>query len=250
MTETIKTESVDSGIRLVTIDRPTRRNALNRATYTALTTAIGAAEADPDVRVLVLTGADGCFTSGNDIQDFQDMPEATSEAPSAGIVYLEALSGATKPVIAAVEGFAIGIGSTMLLHCDLAYAGRGAKFRLPFVPLGLCPEGASSYLLPKLAGAKQAAELLMLGEAFDAEIAETAGLINAVTDDGSALDTALAKARTIAALPAASITTTKMLLKRGSATAVAETLKIERRYFMERRRSPEAQAAFAAFLSR
>mgnify|MGYP002138963324 CR=1 FL=1 len=138
--------------------------------------------------------------------------------------FLGAISTATKPVVAAVEGFAVGIGTTMLLHCDLAFAGTGALFRMPFVTLGLCPEGASSYLLPLAAGSKRAAELLMLGESFGPQAALEAGLLNAVLAEGKALEAALDKAKALAALPPQSVALTKMLLKRGQAAAVAETL--------------------------
>lgn len=240
-------EDPQQGVRLVTISRPERRNALDRATYAALGDALDAAAGDEAVRVVVLTGAGGCFTSGNDLADFQD---TTSEEPSAGLTFLKALSGFPKPIIAAVEGFAVGIGTTMLLHCDLAYAGAGARFRLPFVNLGLCPEGASSYLLPRVAGTKRAAELLLLGEVFGADVAAEAGIVNAATDEGAALDTALAKAGALALLPPVSLSTTKRLLKAETREAVARTLEREAESFHALRRGPEAQAAFAAFFRR
>jgi enoyl-CoA hydratase/carnithine racemase len=233
----------------ITMNRPERKNALDRASYAGLIAAIAAAEADAPIRAILLTGAGGCFTSGNDIKDFA-MAAAAGEGPRVAIDFLEAISTAKKPVVAAVEGFAVGIGTTMLLHCDLAFAARSATFRLPFVTLGLCPEGGSSYLMPLVAGSKKAAELLLLGEAFNAEAAEAAGLVNAVTEDGTALEAALAKAKALAALPPESLALTKMLLKRGSAAAVAETIATEARHFGERLKSPEAMAAFMAFLKK
>jgi enoyl-CoA hydratase/carnithine racemase len=164
--------------------------------------------------------------------------------------FLHAISTATKPVVAAVEGFAVGIGTTVLLHCDLAYAGKGASFRMPFAALGLCPEGASSFLLPRVAGPKRAAELLMLAEAFGPETALEAGLLNGVTAEGAALAMAHDKARALAAMPPQSIALTKMLLKRSQTAAIAETIETEARHFGERLRSAEAQAAFAAFLTK
>lgn len=244
---TVRAEDPSPGVRLITLDRPRRRNALDRATYAALTAALRAAEADEAVRATVLTGTDGCFTAGNDLADFQADP---GQGPSPGLVFLHALSAAEKPVLAAVEGFAVGIGTTLLLHCDLAYAGRGATFRLPFVALGLCPEGASSLLLPRVAGMKRAAELLMLGEPFGADEALAAGLVNAVAETGAALSLALARAEALAGLPAESVRLTKRLLRRGLAAEVAETLDHEAEHFAARRRSPEAQAAFAAFLAK
>ncbi len=246
--ETLIIATPHDGVRLLTISRPARRNALDRATYGALGTALAAADADPAVRVVVLTGAAGCFTSGNDLADFQDSGETIQE--SAGLTFLKVLSTLSKPVIAAVEGFAVGIGTTLLLHCDLAYAGEGAKFRLPFVNLGLCPEGSSSYLLPWVAGSKLAAELLMLGEVFPPETALEAGILNGVTPAGGALALALTKAQAIAALPPVSIATTKRLLKAGIAATVAQTLESEAQAFHALRRGPEAQAAFAAFFAR
>jgi len=245
----VLSETVAAGVVQITMNRPERKNALDRASYAGLIAAIAAAEADASIRAILLTGAGGTFTSGNDIKDFA-MAAAAGEGPRVAIDFLEAISTARKPIVAAVEGFAVGIGTTMLLHCDLAFAARSATFRLPFVTLGLCPEGGSSYLLPLVAGSKKAAELLMLGEAFNAETAAAAGLVNAVTEDGTALEAGLAKAKALAALPPESLALTKMLLKLGSAQAVAETIATEARHFGERLKSPEAMAAFMAFLKK
>lgn len=247
MTETVLSEDVAEGVRQITMNRPDRRNALDRATYQGLIDALAAADADAGVRAIVLTGAGGCFTSGNDIKDFA-AATATGVGARIAIDFLDAISTTKKPIVAAVEGFAVGIGTTMLLHCDLSFAGKGASFRLPFVALGLCPEGGSSYLLPLIAGSKRAAELLMLGEVFSPEVAQEAGLLNAVTEAGEALPLAVEKAKALAALPPQSVALTKMLLKRGSAAATAETIATEARHFGERLLSAEAQAAFAAFL--
>lgn len=244
----LKIEDRGAGVRLLTIARPERRNALDRATYRGLGEALQAADADEGVRVVVLTGEGGVFTAGNDLSDFQDTGE--SQEDSAGLTFLHAINAFSKPLIAAVEGFAIGIGTTMLLHCDLAYAGEGTRFAVPFVRLGLCPEGASSYLLPRIAGSKRAAELLMLGEPFGPEVAAEAGIVNAVVAQGEALATALAKAQALAALSPASLAATKRLLKRGTEAQVASTLAEEAESFHALRRSPEAQAAFAAFFKR
>lgn len=233
------------GVRLLTISRPERRNALDRATYAALAEALAAAAADEGVRAVVLTGAKGCFTAGNDLADFQDTSETAG--PSPGLAFLDVVSTFAKPLLAAVEGFAVGIGTTMLLHCDLAFAGAGARFRLPFVNLGLCPEGASSYLLPRIAGTKRAAELLMLGEPFSAAEALEAGLLNAVTEDGGALARALEKAAALAALPAQSLAVTKRLLRHATTEPVARAIALEAEQFQMLRLQPAAQAAFAAF---
>lgn len=247
MTDAVLVGNPEQGVRLLTISRPARRNALDKATYESLAAALTSARDDTSIRVIVLTGAGRCFTSGNDLADFQI--SAGRGGAFAALDFLKTLLTFPKPVVAAVEGFAIGIGATLLLHCDLAYAGRGAQFRLPFVPLGLCPEGASSYLLPRLAGTKRAAELLLLGGPFTAQTATEAGVINAQTDDGEALSLALAKARALAALPPGAVAATRSLLKRSFAPNVAETLAAEAESFETLRRSPEAQAAFAAFFA-
>lgn len=249
MSESVISETVAAGVVQITMNRPDRKNALDRTSYAGLIAAIAAAEADASIRAILLTGAGGCFTSGNDIKDFA-AAAATGQGLTIAIDFLNAISTAKKPIVAAVEGFAVGIGTTMLLHCDLAFAGRTATFRLPFVTLGLSPEGGSSYLLPLVAGSKKAAELLMLGEPFGAEAAEDAGLVNAVVEEGTALEAGLAKAKALAALPPESVALTKMLLKRGSAQAVAETIGTEAHHFSERLRSAEAMAAFAAFLKK
>ncbi|MCJ2053370.1 enoyl-CoA hydratase-related protein [Methylobacterium sp. J-070] len=243
----VRVADPESGIRLVTIDRPERRNALDRPTYAALVTAFEAAGADAAVRAVVLTGAGGCFTAGNDLRDFQDV-ETGGDSP--GLAFLTTLRACPKPVVAAVEGHAVGIGTTLLLHCDLAYAAQGARFRLPFTALGLSPEGGSSYLLPRVAGTKRAAELLMLGEPFGADDAAAAGLVNAAVPTGAALETALGKARSLAALPQISIAATKRALRRGHDDGVARAMAEEAEVFHALRRGPEAQAAFAAFLRR
>ncbi len=248
MSESVIRDTPEPGVRSLTISRPDKRNALDRATYRALGEALTDAAQDESVRVVVLTGAGNCFTAGNDLADFQDTTP-TGE-PSAGLTFLKVLSSFEKPLIAAIEGFAVGIGTTMLLHCDLAYAGAGARFRLPFVNLGLCPEGASSFLLPRIAGTKAAAELLLLGEPFGPQIALDAGLINAVAPEGGALALALEKARALAQLPPVSLATTKRLMRAHLHDQIAHALELEAENFHALRRGPEAQAAFAAFFRR
>ena len=232
-------QEVAPGVVQITMNRPDRKNALDRASYAGLIAALAAAEADEAVRAIVLTGAGNCFTSGNDIRDFA---EGGPNGARIAMDFLGAISTAAKPIVAAVEGFAVGIGTTVLLHCDLAYAGDSATFRMPF--------GGSSQLLPLLAGSKKATELLMLAEPFGPQVALEAGLLNAVVAEGTALEQALAKAKALAALPPQALAVTKRLLKRGQAENLAETLQVEARHFGERLASPEAQAAFAAFLKR
>ncbi|MFG1270834.1 enoyl-CoA hydratase-related protein [Xanthobacter versatilis] len=248
MAESLLVTEPHPGVRLLTINRPDRRNALDQATYSALSAALEAAGVDDGVRAVVLTGAGGCFTAGNDLADFQDMPDEAE--PVAALAFLDVIARFPKPLVAAVEGFAIGIGTTMLLHCDLAYAGETARFRLPFVNLGLCPEGASSYLLPLVAGTKRAAELLLLGAPFGAAEAQDAGLVNAVTEEGAALALAMEKAVALAALPPRAVAVTKRLLRHGTADAVANALAAEAEQFRALRLTPAAQTAFAAFFKK
>jgi enoyl-CoA hydratase/carnithine racemase len=211
-----------------------------------LTAAIDDADHDPDVRCCVLTGAGNVFTSGNDLGDFQ---QPQGPGPCEAFRFVRTLVGAGKPLVAAVEGFAVGIGATMLLHFDLAFAGRSAQFRLPFVDLGLCPEAGSCYLLPQVAGLRRASELLMLSKKFGAKDAAEAGLINGVVDDGAALDTALARARALAAAPAESVQLAKMLLRQPHREAVLRAIDAEAMHFTERLVSADAQAAFSRFFA-
>ncbi|PQZ95139.1 enoyl-CoA hydratase [Arthrobacter sp. MYb227] len=242
--ETVRIQDDREGVRVLIIDRPAQRNALDHATYVALAAALQEADAAPNIRVIVITGAGGTFTSGNDIEDFQKGPQPETRG---GVLLFDALLAARKPVLAAIEGYAVGIGVTMLLHCDMAYAGAGTRFRMPFIALGLSPEGASSYLLPRLAGDKRAAELLMLGEWFDAAEAADAGIINRVVDHGTALTQTLERASALAMLPAASIEATKSLLRQHRGAEVREALRVEYEVFSERLASAEAQEAFGRF---
>ena len=248
MSDPIQRSTPAPGLLQLTIHRPERRNALNEAAYEGLIAALNHAAADEGVKVVVLTGAEMCFTAGNDIADF--MSRADGPADHAAIRFLRAIAGFDKPVVAAVEGFAIGIGTTMLLHCDLAYAGRSARFKLPFVPLGICAEGASTLLLPLVAGAKRASELLLLGEEFSGSDAARDGLVNEAVEEGQALPRALARARALAALPAASVLATKALLRMARGPAVLATIEAEAAEFDRLRRLPETQARFAAFVGK
>ncbi|HRQ00807.1 MAG TPA: enoyl-CoA hydratase-related protein, partial [Terrimesophilobacter sp.] len=181
------------GVRHIVIDRPTKKNALDSATYSALTRALREADADGTVRAIVLSGAGGNFSSGNDLADFLAAPNID---PAVGL--LRALATIDTPLVAAVDGFAVGIGTTILLHCDLAVASRSATFALPFVPLGLTPEGGSSVLLPEIAGTKLANELLLLGDRFDVDIAQRAGIINRIVDADDAVPAAIELATRLA----------------------------------------------------
>lgn len=236
------TETAQPGVRLLTIDRTAKRNAFDVQLYGALADGIAKADRDPDVRVLVITGAGGVFTAGNDLADFRDHPGST-----APFELLRTLVETEKPVVAAVERFAVGIGASMLLHCDLAFAGRSTVFSLPFVKLGLSPEGATTALLPRIAGIKTATELLMLGEKFDADRAEKAGLINDVVADGEALTAALDAAKALQALPTESVRITKRLLHRDKID-ILRVIDKEAELFLERSHSVDAKEAIARFL--
>lgn len=247
MTEHIST-SVENGILTLRMERPDKKNALTAAMYTGMTQALATAGADPKIRVLFLTGTEDCFTSGNDVTDFMQHPPGDENSPVA--LFLRSISSFTKPIVAAVNGPAVGVGTTLLLHCDLIYAAESAVFQLPFVSLGLCPEAASSLLLPALTGLPKAAELLMLGEPFDAQSALGYGLINAVFPDQDYRRIAYEKAQQLAAQPAAGIRLTKQLLRKACAANVQAIMDDEGRHFIAMLRSPEAIEAMTAFLQK
>src|SRR5215472_8511933 len=214
---------VDIQDRILTIrmNRPEKKNALTGAMYTAMTEALAQADRDPTVRVIVITGTTDCFTAGNDLADFA---AAKPGQVSPAILYLETLASTAKPVVAVVAGVAVGIGTTMLLHCDLVYAASSARFQLPFVNLGLCPEAGSTLILPSRLGHQRAAELLFFGEPFGAEAARDLGLVNQVFTDQELPAAALARAKQLAEKPPNSLRTTKTLLKSASAEAIKEAM--------------------------
>ncbi|MFI5106008.1 MAG: enoyl-CoA hydratase, partial [Terriglobales bacterium] len=239
--------TVENRILTLRLDRPEKKNALTRGMYLGMIEAIQQAEADSAVRVVLITGAQDCFTAGNDLMDFANAkPGETSPA----ILYLQTLAAAQKPVIAAVGGVAVGIGTTMLLHCDLVYAASDARFQMPFVNLGLCPEAGSSVLLPGLMGHRRAAQLLFLGEPFNAESARDLGIVNAVVPGNELLATATAKAQQLTEKPPSALRTTKALLKSGMAGAVAGAMARETEQFAALLQGPEAREAMMAFMQR
>jgi enoyl-CoA hydratase/carnithine racemase len=239
--------SVQDRILTLQLDRPEKKNALTRGMYLGMIEALKQAESDSNVRVVLITGTAGCFTAGNDLMDFANAkPGETSPA----ILYLQTLASAPKPVIAAVAGVAVGIGTTMLLHCDLVYAASDARFQLPFVNLGLCPEAGSSAILPALVGHRQAAELLYFGEPFTADTARNLGIVNAIVDSNDLLSTAAAKTKQLAEKPPSALRTTKALLKRGSTAMIAEAMAKETEQFAALLQGPEAREAMMAFMQR
>lgn len=242
------TASCTAGVLSLALDRPERKNALTNAMYADLAYVLEHAQADPAVRAILIHGVGGVFCAGNDIEDFVSAPPLNDDAPV--VRFLGELACARKPIVAAVSGAAVGIGTTLLLHCDLVYAATSAWFMLPFVTLGLCPEAASSLLLAQRAGYHRAAEKLLLGERFDVQEALAMGLVNRVLPDEQLHDFALAQALKLASLPSESVLLTKSLLKSGMAAQVNNRLQEEAEHFRRLVASPAAQAAFSAFLGR
>ena len=235
-------------IQRIQINRPEKKNALTAAMYTAFAEAILAAERDPGVRVMLIGGAGDAFTAGNDLQDF--LAHAPRGGPRPVLDFLQVFSHAAKPIVAAVHGVAVGVGTTMLAHCDLVYAAEGTKFSMPFVNLGLCPENASSFLLPAILGFQRAAELLMFGEPFEAAKAREIGLVNAVVPLAELVATATGAAEKLAAKPPASLRLTKRLMRRAWMPEIEAALAEESEAFAERLSSPEAKEAFNAFFEK
>ncbi|MES2258469.1 MAG: enoyl-CoA hydratase-related protein [Pseudomonadota bacterium] len=235
---------LEDGVLHITLNRAARRHALNFDMYLQLAWLFTMASGNDAVRVVLLSGAANYFTAGNDLGDFIGYQEGDDFVPAH---FLGALSRCTKPVVAAVEGGAIGVGSTLLLHCDVVYAGRSTKFLMPFINFALCPEGGSSLLLARAAGYKQAARWLMLGEPFGAAEALQAGLVTEVVDDLAAMDSAARAAAKLAALPHAAVLQTKALMRRAEAGLVQSVLDDECQAFAALLAAPEAQAALTSF---
>jgi enoyl-CoA hydratase/carnithine racemase len=240
--------SFKEGVLQIRINRPEKKNALTEDMYTGMAAALAGADENPDVRVVVLTGTGDSFTSGNDVADFLKRDTTSSDQRPVGR-FLATIAGIRKPLIAGVNGMAIGVGVTMLLHCDLVYAAEGAIFQMPFTNLGVVPEAASSQLLPQMVGYHRAAELMLLGERIDAHRALDIGLINGVSS-AAELPTLLAtRAAVIAAKPASSILATKALLRRPPEATLAR-MSVENTEFARLLQSPEARAIVQAFLDR
>lgn len=229
----------------VEFQRPERRNAITIAMYQGLSDALERAADDPELRAVLLRGQADCFTAGNDLHDFLDpATRQTGAAPR----FLRTIAAFPKPIVAAVGGPAVGIGTTMLLHCDLVIAAASARFQLPFVPLGLCPEAGASMLLPQMAGPRVAAELLLLGDFFDAARARKIGLVNRVVNDDALIDEAVALAERLTMLPMEAVRTTKAMLRQPWNRTVREAIEAELPHFERLLASPEARAAFRQFL--
>jgi len=238
----------DDRILRIQFNRPERKNALSLAMYAALADIIQTANNERSVRVLVLSGVNECFTSGNDLLDFMNDPNIRDTHPV--VRFMIALQNCLKPVVAVVQGHAVGIGTTLLLHCDLVYAAQDARLQLPFVSLGLCPEYASSYLLPRLVGQQKAAELLLLGESFTGTDAEKMGFVNAALPSNELVAFAETKIQRLASQPPAAVRRTKLLLKKTQHQSVETALAAEFIGVAEGLHSDECKESVTAFFEK
>ena len=238
----------EGGVTTLTLNRLARKNSITLPMYAALADALAAAEADPAVRVVLFQGHETVFSAGNDIGDFLNQPPSSEDSPTWR--FLRALATFSKPLLAAVCGPAVGIGTTMLFHCDLVYAGDNAAFSMPFVNLGVCPEAASSLLAPQMLGYHRAAEALLLGEPFMAEAALEVGLVNRVVPPTEANGVAQAAARKLAAKPLSSLMQTKRLMKQGLQQRVLQQMADEGEVFRRMLGEPAAREAFGAFMEK
>jgi enoyl-CoA hydratase/carnithine racemase len=238
----------EAGVMTITLHRLDRKNSITSAMYGAMADALATAEADPAIRVVVFQGHETVFCAGNDIGDFLNQPPADMDLPV--FRFLRGVATFPKPLLAAVCGPAVGIGTTMLFHCDLVYAGDNAAFSMPFVNLGLCPEAASSLLVPQMLGYHRAAEALLLGEPFMAEAALEVGLVNRVVPPTEANGVAQSVARKLAAKPISALVETKRLMKKGQQQRVLEQIVEEGQSFGRMLREPAAKEAFGAFMEK
>jgi enoyl-CoA hydratase/carnithine racemase len=240
---------IDDGVCIITFNRPARKNALTVAMYEAAVAAMKGAEENDDVRAILFTGAGEAFTSGNDVKDFMDTPPTGDDSPV--FQFLLTLKGCQKPVFVAVNGAAVGIGVTMLMHADVVYVADTATLKMPFTALGLSAEGASTFLLPRMAGHAKAAELLLFGESFDAETAKDVGLCSRVLPAKELMAFALGRAKFLAnERPATSLLITKRLMKLAGAERTEKALYEEAVEFARLLGSDEAREAFTAFFEK
>jgi enoyl-CoA hydratase/carnithine racemase len=238
----------EAGVCTITFNRPDKKNSITSAMYGTMADALQGAKDDASVRCVVFQGSETMFSAGNDIADFLNNPPAGTGSPV--FRFLRGIAQFPKPLIAAVCGPAVGVGTTMLFHCDLVYAGDNAAFSMPFVNLGLCPEAASSLLVPQMLGYHRAAEALLLGEPFMAEAALEVGLVNRVLPPTEASGYAQSVARKLAAKPISSLVETKRLMKKNQSAQVLEVMDEEGASFGRMLREPAAREAFGAFMER
>ena len=238
---------IDAGVMTITFNRLDKKNSITSTMYAAMADAVAQASAQASVRVVLFQGHESIFSAGNDIGDFLNQPPSTQESPV--FRFLRGIATFEKPLLAAVAGPAVGIGTTLLFHCDLVYAGDNAAFSMPFVNLGLCPEAASSLLAPRMFGYHRAAEALLMGEPFFAEAAQEVGLVNRVVPPTEVNGYAQAQARKLAAKPLTSLIATKRLMK-GDTQAVLQKMDEEGQSFGRMLREPAAKEAFGAFMEK
>lgn len=246
MTHFVKTRR-DGSVLEITLDRAEKKNALTGAMYDQLSVALKVANDEAGVGAVLIQGSGGVFTAGNDIGDF--LAHASAGAAMPAFRFVKAIAACDTPLVAAVDGVAVGVGTTMLFHCDLVYAAPTAKFRMPFIDLGLVPEAGSSLTVPARVGRAKAAELLMLGEGFGAEEAHRLGVVNAVVAANLLRDVALVEARRLAAKPRAAMRATRRLIV-GDRTELLKRIDEEAQAFARALASDEARQAFMAFMSK
>lgn len=244
--------SKQDGILTIAFNRPAKKNAITAAMYQTMADALRDAESDDAVRVILFTGSDSVFTAGNDLEDFmQNASQLNSDGEASSIIqFMRALSSSPKPIIAAVAGLAVGIGTTMLMHCEVVYLADNAKLTMPFSQLGLCPEFSSSILLQRVAGYHRAAEKLLFGEPFDALEALQLGLANRVVPAAELQEFARHQAAKLVALPASSLRATKRLMKSSQTKLINEVMQEELAQFGAMLSGPEAKEAFMAFFQK
>lgn len=243
----VLTELADR-VLTIRLNRLDKKNAFTQAMYAKVADALESAQKDPQVRAVLIAGSPDCFSSGNDVQDFLKMPPATTDSPVARV--MKGLATFEKPLIAAPSGIAVGIGVTLLLQCDLVYVGEKTRLHMPFVSLGICPELASSYVLPRLMGHVRAAELVLLAEPFDAAKAKEYGIVNAIFPNAEVEARAREKAVHLAQLPPKAVRTTKALLRRWNSATTMQAIQTEIEHFVPMLSGPEALEAMTAFMQK
>ena len=241
-------QHIDQGVMTLTFNRLDKKNSITAAMYASLAQAVELAQTNDQVRVVLIQGHETIFSAGNDIADFLNQPPSGHDAPV--FRFLRAIAGFSKPLLAVVAGPAVGIGTTLLFHCDLVYAGDNAAFSMPFVNLGLCPEAASSILVPQMMGYHRAAEALLMGEPFMAEAAQEVGLVNRVVPPTELNSYAQAQARKLATKPLSSLVETKRLMKMGQSAQVLAQIEAEAASFGRMLQAPAAREAFGAFMDK
>lgn len=240
--------SSEGHLATLRFNRPDKKNAITAAMYAALAQSLREATGDDAVRVIVIAGSPGVFTAGNDLEDFLHQPPQGKDSPV--LQFMQALRDQPKPVIACVDGLAIGIGTTLLMHCDLVYASEQSRFAVPFAQLGLCAEFASSLLLPQLAGYHRAADILLTGEFFSVDAAARMGLVNQVLPTSELENFVHSKAQALAALPSDAVRTTKRLMKAAQASLIDVVMQEELTEFTRLLSGPDAKEAFEAFIQK